>query len=220
MPKQNKGISPVISVVILVAIAVVIAGSMSAFASGVFNNYAGSPNVKVLSLEVDGHGRGTINLVNSGAGSDTLEALQVHPNDPVILNSKNHPHNNNNNNGNNGNNGIGSLNDPTPECAEHSEMGNCLHDKDKGKSGESNGHQNENNNSNDGNGNSNGNNGGGSESDTVEHADLLDAVIPANSDKEITWTDDSLGEFSPGQQIVVTITFSSGNELTYYTIVS
>lgn len=231
--RDNSGVSPAISAVILVAIAVIIASSLAAYASGFFNNFSQSANIKILSLEVNDDGTGMMQLANSGAQSDVLQSIQVHPNDPVILNHNGeYPHSkskadHDNNGKDNGNNGVGTQNDPVPQCSEHSDTGNCLHDKGKGKSGDSHGQEHDNNNNdNSGGGDNDGSNGDAldnwdpsSEDANTDQTYLVDTVIPANGSRELFW-DESLGHFNQGQQITVSITFASGNELTYYAIIS
>jgi len=195
----------VIAAVILVAIAVILAASLSGFASGLLGVYSYSPQISISGFEVQEDGTGKIVFENTGAKGDSLYGLQVYPNSMMVLKT----HHNNGNNGNNGNNN--GNNEHDPQCQEHSENGNCLHDQDHGHSGDSNGHQNNNgNNGNNGNNNGNNNNDGGN-----GYIDTLDLNLPPFSKTEISWDETSLGEFSRGDVITVEVFLDSGNRLTY-----
>jgi flagellin-like protein len=207
--RRKSGISPVIAAVILVSIAILLAASLSGFASSFVGVYSSSPQISIRSMQIQDAGTGTIVFYNAGASTDSMISVQVSPNSPV------YPafdySNSEQSGGNTGAISSGNGN-PGPSCTEHSEYANCLHDQGHGHSVDSNGHQN--------NGNSGGTGNGGQGSGPLEGYNSQGVPLPANSESEVSWYDSSVGEFYPGQTITVHITLGSGNDLTYTTVVS
>ncbi len=70
--KSRKGISPVIATVILVAVAVVIAGSLAGFSSSLFGSYASHSEISVTSITMTTGGTGSLVAVNKGSTADTV----------------------------------------------------------------------------------------------------------------------------------------------------
>ncbi len=118
-------------------------------------------------------------------------------------------------------------NDHLPQCQEHTDRGNCMHDQDRGNSGSSNGHQGGNTNnggSNTGNSgsNTNGGSGQGNNGSNGNHGGKLakGILLPPYAEVDISWAESSVGDFSSGEKITVLIYLQSGNRLTYSALVS
>jgi len=228
--KGKSGISPVIAAVILVAIAVVLAASLSGFASSLVGTYSYTPMITVESLELREDGTGKIVFYNSGARGDAVVSLQAMPNSPMglslsdgttVVNSGGDVAGGGNTGSNNG-----GSNDPAPNCTEHSDAANCMHDQDKGNSGSSSGHQNNPSGGSNSNGNSGGStNTGSGQSNGPGGNNGLNQVpvgifLPPNSETTIDWSETSVGEFGSGEMVTVQVYFESGNRLTFSTLVS
>ncbi|MFQ5940079.1 MAG: archaellin/type IV pilin N-terminal domain-containing protein [Nitrososphaerales archaeon] len=75
--RSKKGISPVVATVILVAVAVVIAGALSGFSSSLFGTYSSSGSIAIKTMTMDVDGDGSIELVNRGALGDSVDSVHV-----------------------------------------------------------------------------------------------------------------------------------------------
>jgi flagellin-like protein len=74
--RSRRAISPVIATVILVALSVVIAASLSGFAGSLFGTYSQSPQIKIRDATFSNSGSTvTINFVNAGSAADTVIAV-------------------------------------------------------------------------------------------------------------------------------------------------
>jgi flagellin-like protein len=230
--KDKSGISPVIAALILVAIAVVLVSALSGFASSMLGTYSYSPLISVHSLEVQPDGTGRIIFYNDGARSDSVVGLQVIPNAPmdlvpdtgtVITNQ----HQTSDDGGAAGGD-EGASSEHLPQCQEHTDLGNCMHDQDKGNSGSSSGHQAGNT---DGAGSNTGNsgsstNGGSGQGNNGSHGNPVGKYsaegifLPPYAEIDISWAESSVGDFSSGEKITVLIYLQSGHRLTYSALVS
>ena len=75
---SKKGISPVIATVILVAVAVVIAGAMSSFSASLFGSYSQNSQIKIRDATFSSAAKTvTINFVNSGSAPESLLKVLV-----------------------------------------------------------------------------------------------------------------------------------------------
>jgi hypothetical protein len=195
--------------------------------------YSHSPLISVHSLEVQPDGTGRIIFYNDGAISDSVVALQVIPNAPMDLVPDtgtvitNQQQTENDDGGATGGD-EGGANEHSPQCQEHTDVGNCMHDQDKGNSGSSSGHQAGNTNSggsNTGNSGSS-NNGGSGQGNDGSHGNpggkysAKGILLPPYAEIDVSWAETSVGDFSPGEKITVLIYLQSGNRLTYSALVS
>ena len=223
--KKNKaGISPVIAVIILVSIAIVLVVSFAGFASSIVGVYSTTPQISVKSMDVDKTGYGKIVFYNAGASSDSVLSVQVSPNSPVYFGdgsgNEGSARGAGTGGGSNGSSGSNNGTNHSPECSDHSENGNCNHDQDRGQSGNVHGNNQHNQGGNNTGGSAAGNNTGGQSTDSNNYDEISGMLIPPNSESEIFWDNGtSVGEFYSGQMITVKITLSSGNSLTYTTVI-
>jgi flagellin-like protein len=77
--KRNKGISPVLASIILLAVTVAVGVGVASYVFGLFGSYAEAPAVKVSGAPVLNGATGvlSVNLINTGAQSDTVVSVST-----------------------------------------------------------------------------------------------------------------------------------------------